>query len=143
MKKEPYLYTAAFVMVCSMSCMGLCIPLLAMWLGATYQDLGIIGAVSSLTYTLACLASGRLSDRLGYQRYFSFSAVAIAISITLYIWTTSGQRASPTWRFCSASPGCSSLAARPRFKPGWEFTNPGWNSCGLSAFSMSLGHSAS
>ena len=88
MKKEPYLYTTAFIMVCSMSCMGLCIPLLAVWLGATYQDLGIIGAVSSLTYSLACLASGRLSDRLGYQRYFSFSGIAVALSITLYIWTT-------------------------------------------------------
>ena len=98
---------ASLFMASSMACVGLCIPLLAVWLGATYQDLGIMGAVGSLSYTLGCLASGRLSDRFGYQRYFAFSSIAVALSVTLYLWTTCVSHVTVlvgiTWLFMSGN----------------------------------------
>lgn len=67
MKKEWFLYVIAFLMDGCMAVVGLCVPLVALQLGATYDDLGMIGAVGAAIYSLCCLFSGRLADRFGYR----------------------------------------------------------------------------
>lgn len=84
MKKDPFLYVATFLMDGLIGVIGLCVPLLALRLGATYDDLGAIGAVSSLVYALACLVSGRLSERLGYRRSMALASAAVALSVACY-----------------------------------------------------------
>jgi MFS family permease len=84
MKKDPFLYVATFLMDGLIGVIGLCVPLLALRLGATYDDLGAIGAVSSLVYALACLVSGRLSERLGYRRSTALASAAVALSVACY-----------------------------------------------------------
>ena len=83
MRKERWLYTAAFLMDCSLAGMFLCAPLLAVSFGATYDDLGMIGALGFLAYTLSCLVSGAFSERVGYQRSLALSALAVCVSIGL------------------------------------------------------------
>ncbi|MFQ5808267.1 MAG: MFS transporter [Armatimonadota bacterium] len=58
------LYVVAFVLDMTLAAGGFAVPLHAIALGATPLQLGIIGS-SPFAYTLACLFSGRLSDRLG------------------------------------------------------------------------------
>ena len=52
MRKEPFLYVIAFVVDGCFALLGICVPLLAMGIGATYDDLGAISATSALTYAL-------------------------------------------------------------------------------------------
>ena len=88
MRKEPFLYAAAFAMDGSIGITGLCVPLLAMRLGGTYDDLGFIGSAGSVTYTLGCLVSGRLADRVGYRRSMAVAAIAVAALMSLYPFAT-------------------------------------------------------
>tara|TARA_Y100000588_G_scaffold126192_1_gene138221 strand:+ start:715 stop:879 length:165 start_codon:yes stop_codon:yes gene_type:complete len=46
MKKEPFLYAISFVIDTGFGVVGITVPLLALQLGATYNELGLIGAVS-------------------------------------------------------------------------------------------------
>ena len=84
MKKDPFLYVATFLMDGLIGVIGLCVPLLAVHLGATYDDLGAIGAVSSFVYALACLGAGHLAERLGYRRSMALASAAIALSVACY-----------------------------------------------------------
>ena len=68
MKKEPFLYAISFVIDAGFGVVGIAVPLLALQLGATYNELGLIGAVSFLVYSLGSVVSGRLSERLEYRR---------------------------------------------------------------------------
>ena len=65
--------------------LGLCVPLLAIALGADYLTLGAIGAVGSLVYTLGCTVSGRLSDRIGYRRTAIMASFIIVVLIAAYV----------------------------------------------------------
>ena len=67
---------------------GLCTPLLALKLGATYDDLGFIGAMGALAYTLSCLIAGRLSDSLGYRRVMTIAVFAITCIFAGYLFVT-------------------------------------------------------
>ena len=88
MRKEPYLYVVAFLMDGSMSGVLLCAPLLAVSFGARYDDLGMLGALGFLAYSLSCLVSGRLSERVGYQRSMAFAAPAACISVALICYAS-------------------------------------------------------
>lgn len=56
--------TAGVVMavVCSMAGFG--IPLFALRIGASVFELGIVGTIGPLCYTVACLFTGRMADRI-------------------------------------------------------------------------------
>ena len=88
MRKEPYLYLAAFLMDGSIAGVLLCAPLLAVALGASYDDLGMIGALGFLAYSLSCLGSGRLSERVGYRRSMAFAALATGASAALFCYAS-------------------------------------------------------
>ena len=88
MKKEPFLYLASFILDGCFALTGLCVPLLAMRLGATYDDLGALGAVGAFIYSLSCLASGRLSDRMGYRRSLTAASLMVVIVFSCYPFVT-------------------------------------------------------
>jgi len=79
MKKEPFLYAISFLVDGSFAVVGLCVPLLAMGVGATYDDLGGIRATQSIAYSLGCFLLARWSDRIGYRRLMTFSTGAMAL----------------------------------------------------------------
>jgi len=68
------LYVVAFVLDMTLAAGGFAVPLHAIALGATALQLGIIGA-SPFAYTIACLFSGRLSDRLGRRTVAALGCV--------------------------------------------------------------------
>ncbi len=86
MKKESFLYICAFLMDGCFALIGLCIPLLALQMDATYDDLGSISAVGALAYSVSCLISGRLSDYIGYRRVMAIACCMVAIIFTAYLF---------------------------------------------------------
>jgi len=87
-KEESLLYTFAFLVDGCISVVWFCIPLLALQLGASYEDLGVLGAIGSLTYALSCLLVGRLSDRVGYQRTIIITCFIVALLFSSYLVVT-------------------------------------------------------
>lgn len=79
MKREPFLYAIAFTVDGCFAVVGLCVPLLALSIGATYDDLGGIYATQSIAYSITCFALSRWSDRVGYRRLMTLSTGAIAL----------------------------------------------------------------
>ena len=88
MKKEPFLYVITFVMDGCFALVGICVPLLAMRLGATYDDLGAINAISALAYSLSCLVASRLADRVGYRSFMTGSSLVVALAFVFYLAVT-------------------------------------------------------
>ena len=64
---------------------GLCVPLLANRMGATYDDLGFIGAIGAAVYAACCLVSGRLADRIGYRRMLVASSLGMVLIYVAYL----------------------------------------------------------
>ena len=87
-KKESLLYTFAFLVDGCISVVWFCIPLLALQLGASYEDLGALGAIGSLTYALSCLLAGRLSDRVGYRSTIIYTCFLIGLIFSSYLLVT-------------------------------------------------------
>jgi len=88
MRKEPFLYVVTFVVDGCFALVGICVPLLAMRLGGTYDDLGAIHAIGALAYSLTCFAAGRLADRVGYRRLMTVSSLIVALSFLCYLRVT-------------------------------------------------------
>ena len=88
MKKEPFIYVITFVVDGCFALVGICIPLLAMRLGATYDDLGAINAIGACAYSLTCFASGRLADRVGYRRIMMAGSLVVALVFLGYLGVT-------------------------------------------------------
>jgi MFS family permease len=88
MKKESYVFWATLAMDTSGRMVSLCTPLLALRFGASYGDLGLIGAAGALAYITGCLTYRRLADRIGYQRCMAVSTGLVAAITLLYPWTT-------------------------------------------------------
>lgn len=88
MKKETFLYAIAFLMDGCMAVVGLCVPLVALQLGATYDDLGQIGAVGAAIYSLCCLFSGRIADRFGYRQIMACATLGVGFVYIGYLYVT-------------------------------------------------------
>jgi MFS family permease len=84
-RKDPFLYLLAFAMDACAGLVGLCVPLVAMGIGADYDDLGAIGASGSVAYSLGCLLSGRLADRLGYRRLMTLASLGQVLVFCSYL----------------------------------------------------------
>ena len=82
------LYLVAFVLDMTLAGGGFAVPLHAIALGATARQLGIIGA-SPFAYTIACLFTGRLSDRLGRRNVAALGCVLSACGYFLMPHTRS------------------------------------------------------
>ena len=85
MKKEPFLYAISFTGQICISTLALSVPLLALSIGGTYDDLGGLGAAGSVAYTLSCFAVGRWSDRVGYRRLMALSTGVLPILYLGYL----------------------------------------------------------
>lgn len=72
------LLIAAFVMDLAVAMIGLAVQFRGNQLGATPFVLGLLGTLSSLAYTLGCLFTGRLSDRLGRRALTGASCMICA-----------------------------------------------------------------
>ncbi len=71
-------------------CTGLvtfAIPLLALQLGASVIELGLIGTAGSVAYTLSCTVTGKLADRFNRQRLMGIAALwaATVFAILIYV----------------------------------------------------------
>jgi MFS family permease len=88
MRKEPFLYAISFLQDLCIAIIGLCVPLLALRLGATYGDLGVIAATGPCTYSLGCFTIGRLGQRLGYRRLMAAAALSTAAVFAGYLAAT-------------------------------------------------------
>ena len=84
MKKESYIFLATLAMDTCSRMVSLCTPLLALRFGASYGDLGWIGAAGALAYTTGCLTYRRLADRIGYQPCMAVSTGLFALLTVLY-----------------------------------------------------------
>lgn len=78
---------AAFGMAVVVSMVNFALPLLAMRLGASPFQLGVVGTVGPLCYTLAAPFTGRLADRLRPKRLMIAGAVIYALVYTGIVWT--------------------------------------------------------
>lgn len=85
MKKEQLIYAIAFLMDGSSALVGLYVPLLAMEIGGTYDDLGGIRATGAVVYSLSCFIVGRFSDRVGYRRFMTLSGLTVSLLILGYL----------------------------------------------------------
>ncbi len=56
-------------------------PTMQRELGLSYQDLGLISAVLALSWGVASIFSGRISDRLGYKPVIVASAIAFSVLV--------------------------------------------------------------
>ncbi|MDA0710273.1 MAG: MFS transporter [bacterium] len=88
MKKESFLYCVAFLMDGCMAVVGLCVPLIALQLGASYDDLGLIGATGAAVYSACCLISGRLADHHGYRRVMALATLGVGLVYTGYLFAS-------------------------------------------------------
>ena len=70
-------------------CTGLAtfaIPLLALQLGASVVELGLIGTAGAIAYTLSCTFTGRLADRYNRQRLMGIAALWAALVFAILIF---------------------------------------------------------
>jgi MFS family permease len=88
MRKEPLLYAISFAIDTGFGVVGIAVPLFALHLGATYDELGLIGAVSFLVYSLGSIVSGRLSERLGYRHTMIVASVFAVPILILFNFTS-------------------------------------------------------
>jgi len=61
------------------------IPLLAQSLGASYTEVGLVGAFYSIIFIMFAALSGKLSDRFGRKVLILISAVLNALAAVLYL----------------------------------------------------------
>ena len=83
--RERFICFLAFTKDACAGIVGLCVPLLADRLGATYDDLGFIGAAGAFSYAACCLVSGRIADRLGYRRTLIAASLMMALVYVAYL----------------------------------------------------------
>jgi len=84
------LIIAAFINDLAVAMVGISVQFVGNDLGATPTILGLLGTVSALAYTIGCLFTGRLSDRIGRRRVTAASCLLCA-----GVWVTLSRAGSP------------------------------------------------
>jgi len=89
MRTDHFLYIAAFAMDFCTGLVSFAVPLVALSLGASVVELGLIGTAGTLSFTLACSFTGKLADRYDRRKLMGISSIATAIVFLLLIFTSS------------------------------------------------------
>ncbi len=87
---KQHLIGAAFLLDIGIPAVGLTVQFSGIAMGVSPTILGLLGALSAGAYSLGCLLSGRLSDRLGRRRAAVTSVVLVA-----GVWLLLGQATAP------------------------------------------------
>ena len=72
---DGFFHLAGVVMAVVCSMIGFGLPLLAMRVGASVFELGMVGTIGPLCYTVACLFTGRMADRFRPKRMMLLGGV--------------------------------------------------------------------
>jgi MFS family permease len=86
------LYVTIFLNATGLGTCTFLLPVFAETLGASYTDLGVIGAVGNIAYTVITLACGVLLDRYERVRLYLVFTLAAALTITLFVFTSTIQQ---------------------------------------------------
>jgi len=86
------LYVTIFLNSTGLGTCTFLLPVFAKNLGASYTDLGVIGAVGNIAYTVITLACGVLLDKYERVRLYLVFTFAAALTITLYVFTSTIQQ---------------------------------------------------
>jgi MFS family permease len=81
------LYFTIFLNSTSLGTSNFLLPVYAETLGATYSDLGRMGAVGNIAYLIITLATGYLLDRYERVNLYSLFTVCGAISVAFFAYT--------------------------------------------------------
>jgi MFS family permease len=83
-----HLYATIFLTSTALGTVAFLTPVFAEGIGATYLDLGIIGATGNAVYAAATILSGFLLDRVERVRFYTVNAVlSAAVILTLSLTT--------------------------------------------------------
>jgi MFS family permease len=86
------LYVTIFLNSTGLGTCTFLLPVFAETLGASYTDLGVIGAVGNVAYTVFTLACGLLLDRFERVRLYTVFTLAAGLTITLFMFTSTIQQ---------------------------------------------------
>jgi len=86
------LYVTIFLNATGLGTCTFLLPVFAETLGASYTDLGVIGAVGNIAYTVITLACGVLLDKYERVRLYLVFTLAAALTITLFAFTSTIQQ---------------------------------------------------
>jgi DHA1 family multidrug resistance protein-like MFS transporter len=82
------LYFTVFLNSTSLGTSNFLLPVYAETLGATYSDLGRMGAVGNIAYLIITLATGYLLDRYERVNLYSLFTIGGAISVAFFAYTS-------------------------------------------------------
>jgi len=91
-KRLLYLNLSIFTAALGISLWTPLLPVYAQKLGATYLDIGIIGAAGGMPYMILPFIAGSLSDRYGRKRFYYTGLALTAITSALFTVTNNVQQ---------------------------------------------------
>lgn len=89
------LYVTIFLNSTGLGTCAFLLPVFAEALGASYTDLGVMGAMGSVAYTVFTLTCGVLLDKFERVRLYMVFTSAAAITVSLFMFTSTIQQLIP------------------------------------------------
>lgn len=86
------LYITIFLNATGLGTCTFLLPVFAETLGASYTDLGVMGAVGNIAYTVVTLACGLLLDRYERVRLYTVFTLAAGLTMTMFMFTSTIQQ---------------------------------------------------
>jgi len=82
------LYVTIFLNATGLGTCTFLLPVFAETLGASYTDLGVMGAVGNIAYAVITLACGLLLDRYERVRLYTVFTLAAGLTMTMFMFTS-------------------------------------------------------